>query len=104
MELYIKGAFHLLELAGQTGQFVKRMCQFKGFNPKVLSQCFEFFFKIARTIFGVIVFFLMLHHPFKITHSIYRLAGQFWQVEIALMWLNVINSINFDLYIESQFY
>ena len=38
------------------------------------------FFKVARTIFGVI----LQHHPFKMTHSIYTrggLTGQLWQME-----------------------
>ena len=46
------------------------------------------FFKIAPTIFGEIIFFKILqHHPFKMTHSINRLAGlgrQFWQKESTL--------------------
>ena len=47
-----EGAFHLSKLAGQTGQFVNGMYRLKNkFNP-----CPSIFFKIARNIFGVIMF------------------------------------------------
>ena len=46
------------------------------------------YFKIARTILGVINFQdFAEHHPFKTMHSIYRLTGlacQFWQLESVL--------------------
>ena len=70
---YLSALSHML-----LNTFLDNLCRNSCISP-------SHFFKIERTIFGVIIFQYFTAAPFKMMSLIFRLAGQFWQMESTLI-------------------